>query len=54
MRRPAKLGTTLLSIFLVAYGILHILELKAPTAFALAAVLNIVAIAAGILIWLDR
>ena len=51
MKLPAKLGTTLLVIFLVSYGALPILHLSSPTTQA---ILHIIAIAAGVLVWLDR
>jgi len=51
MRRPARLGTTALAIYLIGVGAVPILHLGSPTT---AAILNLVAIAAGVLIWLDR
>lgn len=51
MKRPSKLGTTLLSIFLIASGAMHILEVGSRPAYV---ILNIVAVAAGVMIWLDK
>lgn len=51
MKRPSKFGTMALSIYLIGSGALPILNLDDPT---LMAVLHISALAAGVLIWLDR
>lgn len=51
MRRPARLGTMALSAYLIGSGALPILHLQNPTFGAL---LQITAIAAGVLIWFDR
>ena len=51
MKRPSKLGTLALSIYLIASGALPILHLNSPT---FGAITNIAALAAGVLIWLDR
>lgn len=52
MKLPPKKSTLLLSLFLVAYGGLIVLELdKMPT---LQAITGILAIAAGVFVWLDR
>lgn len=52
MKRPSKIGTLALSIFLIGSGALPILHLDRSA--TLGAILNIVALAAGVLIWLDR
>jgi len=51
MRRPVKLGTTMLSMFLIGSGALPVLHLTSATAYA---ILHIIAIGAGVLIWPDR
>ncbi len=51
MKRPSKLGTIALSAFLIGSGAIPILHLDFPTMKAL---VNIAAVAAGVLIWLDR
>ena len=55
MKRPSKLGTLALSIYLIGCGALPILQLNhSPIGPTLGAVLNIAALAAGVLIWMDR
>jgi hypothetical protein len=55
MRRPSKLGTLALSAFLIGYGAVPILQLNhSPLGPTLDAIVKIAAIAAGVLIWLDR
>lgn len=51
MKRPSKLGTLALSIYLIGSGALPILHMGNPTTMA---ILHIAALAAGVLIWLDR
>lgn len=51
MKHPSKLGTLALSIFLIGSGALPLLHLVSPTTNA---ILHIAALAAGVLIWMDR
>jgi hypothetical protein len=51
MKRFSKLGTVVLAGYLIAAGAIPILHLGSPT---VSAVLNIGAIAAGVLLLLDR
>ena len=55
MKRPSKLGTLALSVYLIGSGVVPILRLDhSPLGPTLGALLNIAAVAAGVLIWLDR
>lgn len=52
MKFPPRKSTLFLSLFLLAYGGLIVLELdKIPT---LQAITGILAIAAGVFVWLER
>ncbi len=51
MKIPSKKSTLALSVFLIGYGATHILHLNFAT---ISAIVDIAAVAAGVLIWLDR
>ena len=51
MKVPPKSGTLALSLYLIGSGAVPILQLGSGPVYA---VLHIAAVAAGVLIWLDR
>ena len=51
MKAPKRPSTLALSIYLIGSGAVPILHLGSPPVYA---ILQIAAVAAGVLIWLDR